>query len=95
MINFSLSIRNPFAEKGFYEDLYSNNRPIESIANKYWEFNVAKTDTLITLALAITSKEDHAGIYIVFGLAGYRAEFNIYDSRHWDYDNNTWEENNN
>ncbi len=95
MINFSLSIKNPFVEKDLYKEIFSNHGPIEGIANKYWEFDLAKTDTLINMALDITTKQDHAGIYIEFGLGGYMAGFNIYDSRHWDYDKNTWKEYNN
>lgn len=35
--------------------------------------------------------EDHAGLYLEFGLLGYSIMFSVYDSRHWDYENNTWE----
>lgn len=37
-------------------------------------------------------KEDHAGIGISFGLLGFMCENIVYDTRHWDYEKECWEE---
>lgn len=37
-------------------------------------------------------KKDHAGFHWFLIIWPLHFEFNIYDSRHWDYDNNKWEE---
>lgn len=36
--------------------------------------------------------QDHAGLKIDFKVLGLFFVFNIYDHRHWDYDNDCWEE---
>ena len=37
-----------------------------------------------------TRCQDHAGIEIGIGIFGYGVSFRMYDTRHWDYDKNTW-----
>ena len=38
-----------------------------------------------------TRKRDHAGFEIYAELVGFVFILNLYDHRHWDYDNNRWE----
>lgn len=44
----------------------------------------------ITLNTEITGG-DHAGIRFHLDLLGYGFIINFYDNRHWDYENHTWE----
>jgi len=62
--------------------------------NKAWEW---QTDyfgwnTLFSLDLdLIPTGYDHAGIGFSLTILGFMVEAKIYDSRHWDYENGTWE----
>ena len=62
---------------------------------KYAEFQISKDPnsyTLLDIQLKLTfSGEDHAGLSIQFEMLGYFICFEIYDSRHWDYETNNWE----
>jgi hypothetical protein len=59
--------------------------------NKAWEFNGYRTGYLISLEFEWTFQGDHAGARIMLGLLGYDVELQFYDTRHWNYDANTWE----
>lgn len=47
---------------------------------------------LIRLGISRTYDQDHAGFNATFKLLGLEVEYTYYDTRHWDYDNNKWEE---
>jgi len=47
---------------------------------------------LIKLDILNTKEIDHAGFSICLMLFGLEIAFSKYDTRHWDYDNNKWEE---
>lgn len=34
---------------------------------------------------------DHAGLFVDFTILGLSVILNLYDTRHWDYENNCWE----
>lgn len=34
--------------------------------------------------------KDHGGLEVSLALFNYQLAFNLYDSRHWDYDNDCW-----
>jgi hypothetical protein len=38
-------------------------------------------------------KEDHAGVRAALSLFGTEIYFHVYDTRHWDYQNNCWQNN--
>lgn len=38
-------------------------------------------------------KQDHAGVKLRFAIFSYQLSLSLYDNRHWDYDNDCWEEN--
>lgn len=40
----------------------------------------------------ITRYRDHAGMKLSFNILFLHFDFSIYDCRHWDYENNCWEE---
>lgn len=60
---------------------------------KFLEIEFFKgTNDLIRLEcdFRITGR-DHAGINIIVGVLGYEIISKLYDQRHWDYANDTWE----
>lgn len=58
--------------------------------HKAWEFNGYQTAQLIELDFGLSFKGDHAGLRTMLGLFGYSVEFHLYDTRHWDFETNTW-----
>ena len=62
--------------------------------NKAFEFQVSKfapTD-LINFCINLTFYgEDHAGFKFDIEVFGYFLSVQIYDTRHWDYENHKWE----
>lgn len=87
MIRFNFSISNPWSDR--WEILWGKFNSISRY--KAWEFNVYETHDIIEVDFHYTVKGDHAGLHLMLGLVGYAVEFHIYDTRHWDYENNTWE----
>lgn len=61
------------------------------IKHKFWEFEIYRDPTLISLLFSYTTHEDHAGLTIRLGMFSFVLGFMIYDSRHWDYETNSWE----
>jgi hypothetical protein len=60
--------------------------------NKHWELQLTRyTPELIGFRLDTRFRgHDHGCILVELILLGYNFHANIYDSRHWDYTNNTW-----
>lgn len=61
--------------------------------NKAWEFeghNLGWGD-LVVFEFSWSRKCDHAGVSLKLGLLGFVFEGQIYDTRHWDYDNNQYQ----
>jgi hypothetical protein len=46
--------------------------------------------SLFDFELSWSTREDHAGASIGLGLLGYGVHFSIYNTRHWDYGNNSY-----
>lgn len=64
-----------------------------NIPNKAWEFQIEKWPEwieYINLCFSWTRNCDHAGLRITIEICGYFAEFQIYDTRHWDHEKKTW-----
>jgi len=55
---------------------------------------VCRCRTFLELSVNYTVKQDHAGFNFTIGLLGYDLAFTIYDTRHWNYNLNTWEKHN-
>lgn len=89
MIYYNFSIRNPWWKNRF-ESLLVNtfNTPWK---NKFFEIQFVKCNDLFSKEFEWTIKQDHAGVRLELGLIGYKAAFNFYDNRHWDYENNCWQ----
>jgi|LauGreDrversion4_2_1035121.scaffolds.fasta_scaffold3139805_1 hypothetical protein len=86
MINFNLNIDNPWSDRWNTVWYTSGLLP----KHKAWELNGYRTNLMINAELRLTVKGDHAGLHMMFGLFGYSVEFSIYDTRHWDWENDTW-----
>ena len=84
-INFTLS--NPLSDR--WDTICGSSGVISKY--KAWEFNIYETHDIIEIDVEFRPKGDHAGLHIMLGLLGYAVEFHVYDTRHWDYENNTWE----
>jgi hypothetical protein len=59
---------------------------------KHWELQLTKyTPEFLGFRLDTRWRgHDHAGILVELILLSYNFRANIYDSRHWDYINNSW-----
>ena len=86
MINFEFRFSNPYINR--WKVLFSSSKIITR--HKAIEANLYKTNDIISLAIRISSKGDHAGIQLTGGVLGYEGELHFYDTRHWDYEKNTW-----
>lgn len=59
--------------------------------HKFWEFNVYKDSSSLGFIFNVTTQTHHAGM--LFRLCFiYKIEFIVYDDRHWDYENNCFED---
>lgn len=88
MIYFNINIRNPWGQDRF-ANLWARtfSTPWK---NKFFEIQLFKDAELFRNEFEWTIKQDHAGVRLELGLIGYKAAFNFYDNRHWDYENNHW-----
>jgi hypothetical protein len=87
MINFSFNISNPWSNR--WDILWSNRKLIGK--NKAVEFNGYRTNYIIDVDFNFRPVGDHGGVRLMLGLLGYDVELHFYDTRHWNYETNTWE----
>ena len=89
---FNFSIRSPWKDKAGFKNYFLFHRPISK--NKHIEIQ-ASTDSwnIASFEFKIGFREDHAGISLTFGFIGKELSIRFYDTRHWDYKNNSWQEN--
>jgi hypothetical protein len=90
MINLNFNIYNPWSSR--WDILWNKSKLIGK--NKALEFNGYRTNYIINADFNFKPAGDHAGARIMFGLFGFDVELHFYDTRHWDYDTNTWETHN-
>ena len=90
MINFHLSIKNPFAKDNFKNLLCKAWRVSK---NKTFEFEIIRSaPSLFELVLVLEwSGHDHAGPEFNIGVFGYSINIHLYDTRHWNRETHTWE----
>ena len=90
MINLIFRISNPWSDRfksfGSVDRLVTKHTAVE--LEHYFH-----SGTLFELLFSYSTRGDHAGLNISFCLLGYAVGFITYDIRHWDYENNCWEEN--
>jgi len=88
---FSISIYNPYNK--IYKEYYYRDKQIPN-TNKAILIQIYKNNNLLSLDFNWTLSQSHAGIFLELGILGYNILLNLYDKRHWDYENNRWEEHN-
>ena len=90
MIDISFTIKNPFAKQQF-KNIQTFYQALTT--NKAFEAELLSDNTvLFTIEIDTEFRgSDHAGPNIVIGAFGYLLHLGIYDCRHWNYKNNTWE----
>lgn len=84
MIWLKFSIENPW-----WEDRWAslwNKAGSTPFKHKYWEVQVMKDTTLIAFDFRVNTRCDHAGVDLLLGLFGYTINAQVYDNRHWNYE---------
>ena len=91
MLHLRLSLKNPFKTAGIKNVI---NRHGMVTKNKAWEIEYCKYSLYwLEFDFLLSFRgSDHAGPSLLIELFGHSFSFRIYDIRHWDYENNTWEE---
>jgi hypothetical protein len=89
ILNIRIELKNPFDRWDYFNNLGCISGRV--FGNKFWELEHSYYSPLLfDVNVRCTHRTDHAGFEIGIGLLGYGLNFHIYDSRHWDNDNNTW-----
>lgn len=94
MLYFNFTLTNPFKLKEHGQrDFVMWDRKLTE--NKAVEFQVSFWGSFRELfSVAVDTNwtgQDHAGIRISMTLVGVGFIFNLYDTRHWNYDTHAWE----
>jgi len=91
MINLNFTISNPWSSR--WDILWNKSKFIGKnyYRNKAVEFNGYRTNHIINVDFNFKPVGDHGGARIMLGVFGFDVELHFYDTRHWDYDTNTWE----
>jgi len=93
ILNFRFELSNMLDRWEFFKPLGSLGGRL--FWHKAWELEHSYMSTmLIDLDISITACRDHAGLNITVGLLGYGVHFSLYDTRHWDYKQNAYAQNN-
>lgn len=79
MINFSFGLSNPFSDR--WATVYYKDGLITK--NTGAEIQVIRDNTIVNFAFRFTTRQDHAGMTLDFGLFGYYVTMRYYDTRHW------------
>lgn len=90
MIQLTLQIGTPW-HREFFKNLGSLHGSITRY--KHWEIeHTYYSDVLVDVDFRVNSRMDHGGVSFTVGVLGYGISMRLYDSRHWDYENNCWEQ---
>lgn len=90
MINLYLKLDNPWGKEDF-NTICSTSGVISK--NKAWEFETYRCpNTLAEFVFTFSFRgRDHAGLKLEIGLLGFNANLTVYDTRHWNYKKDCWE----
>jgi hypothetical protein len=88
MISVNFELRNPWSNR--FNNLWCRffATPFE---HKFIELEVCKDSNIVSFRFSWTIRQDHAGIDLETGLLGYCLHFKFYDSRHWNYKENHYD----
>ena len=87
MTLLQFNISNPLSDT--WTILWNKSKLIGN--NKAVEFNGYLTNHIINVDFNFKPVGDHGGVRIMLGLFGFDVELHFYDTRHWNYVTNTWE----
>lgn len=93
MIKFSFNLFNPIVRTRTVHMLWWAGGSFTT--NKHWEIELSCDELNTIVGVEIDTNfigSDHAGVNITMILFGIKLFVSMYDSRHWDYKNNKWEE---
>jgi hypothetical protein len=90
-LKFDVLIRSPI-KKNIFRCIFSKEKKISD--NKSFEIEMFWfSDELFRFAIDIKfGGDDHAGPELELNILGLTFAMKIYDHRHWNYENNSWEE---
>lgn len=95
MLNIGLSLENPFKKNSVAtaQDWLCYDRTI--MPHKSLEIQISRWSSMHRLLdIDIDTRirgHDHAGPRLYIDILGFFISIQIYDHRHWDYDNDRWE----
>jgi hypothetical protein len=90
ILNARLELTNPFDRWEFFKPLGCISGKL--IKHKAWELEHSYMSTmLVDFDLLWSVHTDHAGFRLTVGILGYGVGFQIYDTRHWNYERNSYE----
>jgi hypothetical protein len=89
MINFNLTISNPFSDQ-FDPGKVRHGRFGKT---KAWELQSMRTNSILEIGFRLSFRCDHAGAGIELGLLGRTVTVTVYDVRHWNYETKSWSSN--
>jgi hypothetical protein len=95
MIFFKFRIENPWftPTEGFEsKDYYWKD--VKLSENKNFEIQISRFERSHLMDVAVDLRwwgQDHAGPELDINILGYMFNMKIYDSRHWNYENNRWQ----
>jgi len=87
MINLRFSLTNPWSR--LFDAGWCWAKKITE--NKAVELQLYRCNTIIEGQFEFTTRQDHAGLRLEFGLLSYVLAFNLHDTRHWNYAAERWE----
>lgn len=88
MIYFNLNLSLPI--KRSQKELYYFDKPISK--NKAFSIQIDyERQMLLSLGFSWVLKQCHSGPNLEFGLLGLSVILNLYDQKHWNYEEDRWE----
>jgi hypothetical protein len=88
MINIHLCLSNPW-KRDCFNNLFCYGGKVSK--NKAWEVELYQHNyEILKFHFGLTFNRDHAGINLNIALFTFGIELSLYDTRHWNYETNTW-----
>ena len=89
IINIRIELKNPFDTWDYFRNLGCLYGKLFNY--KSWELEHSyDSPMLFDCDIRLTRGQDHAGIEFGIGILGYGISFRIYDTRHWDSEQNAY-----
>jgi hypothetical protein len=96
MFQIKLNCKNPFhKENDSFESKHFVQWEPKLSRNKAMNFQISRFDSYYLFDFALDIQfdgQDHAGPSLDIWILGFGFNWSFYDTRHWDYDKNSWVE---